>query len=381
MVDDGSTDASAIRGVCARHGAELLRLPTSGGPGAARNAGLAWVETELVAFLDSDCVAPANWIASLAGHFGDPQVAAVAPRVRSLVGRGFVGRYAAARSPLDMGEHPCAVAPGNLISYVPTAALVVRRAALGEGFDPALRYGEDVDVVWRLCDDGWRVRYAPGVEIDHEDPEDWRTLLRRRWAYGGSAGPLAERHGGRLAPVVLQPVPTAVALLLLARRPGAATAVTVARAAWLAHRLRASGVPSRWAALWTLQTVGRTLDGLARTGTIFAAPLLLAGMLWPSRLRAPLVLLVVGSSGTAWWREGRPYRLDPVRWTAASWLDDAAYGAGVWSGTVRSRTPWAVLPTIGGTGELRRAWSQATGRLGSLRARVGAARRSLRRAP
>ena len=45
------------------------------------------------------------------------------------------------------------------VSYVPTAALLVRRAALdsvtpggGAVFDPALRYGEDVDLVWRLHD-------------------------------------------------------------------------------------------------------------------------------------------------------------------------------------------------------------------------------------
>ncbi len=395
VVDDGSSDAAAIRAVCAWHGTGLLRLPRSEGPAAARNAALAWVSSELVAFLDSDCVAPANWVAELSGYFDDPRVGAVAPRVRSLVGRGFVGRYAAARSPLDMGERPCAVAPGNVVSYVPTAALVVRRAALGEGFDPALRYGEDVDLVWRLSDGGWRVRYVPAVEVDHEDPEDWRTLLRRRWAYGSSAGPLAERHGARLAPVVLQPAATVAAALLLTRRPGAAALVTLARSGWMAHRLRSSGVPVRWAGPWTLQTLARTLDGLARTGTILAAPALLTGMLVPSRVRTPLVLLAVGSGAASWWREGRGHDLDPLRWTLASWLDDAAYGAGVWSGSVRSRTPWAVLPAVGGSGELRRAWSVAAERVGALRDRApavgrrlaaarrgfGAVRRGLRRVP
>lgn len=370
VVDDGSADPGALIAVCARHGVSLLRRRRSGGPAAARNAALEWIDSELVAFLDSDCVAPAGWVDGLTGYFEDPQVAAVAPRVRSLVGRGFVGRYAAARSPLDMGEQPCAVTPGNVVSYVPTAALVVRREALGEGFDSALRYGEDVDLVWRLCDEGWRVRYAPEVEVDHEDPADWRTLLRRRVAYGGSAGPLAERHGDRLAPLVLQPAPTAIAVLLLARRPVAAAALAVARSGWMAYRLRSSGVPLRWASVWTAQSVARTLDGFARTATIFAAPLFLAGMLRPSRLRAPLVLLAVGSGGASWWREGRPYGLDPLRWLAATWIDDAAYGAGVWSGAIRARAPQAVLPSVGGLGELRTAWSAAGERIGALRRRL-----------
>lgn len=370
VVDDGSDDPGALVAVCARHGASLLRRPTSGGPAVARNAALEWVDSELVAFLDSDCVAPAGWVDALTGYFEDPRVAAVAPRVRSLVGRGFVGRYAAARSPLDMGEQPCAVTPGNVVSYVPTAALVVRREALGEGFDPGLRYGEDVDLVWRLCDEGWRVRYAPEVEVDHEDPADWRTLVRRRVAYGSSAGPLAARHGARLAPVVLQPAPTAIAVLLLARRPVVAAALAAARSGWMAYRLRSSGVPLRWASVWTAQSVARTLDGFARTATIFAAPLLLAGMIRPSRLRAPLIVLAVGSGGVSWWHDGRAYRLDPLRWIAATWLDDAAYGAGVWSGAIRARAPRAVLPSVGGLSELRDAWATASERLGTLRRRV-----------
>lgn len=379
VVDDGSADPTAVIAVCARHGAWLLRLPTSGGPAAARNAALTWVRTELIAFLDSDCIAPGDWVDATLGYFEDPRIAAVAPRVRSLIGDGFVGRYAAARSPLDMGGRPCGVAPGNLVSYVPTAALVVRRSAIGEGFDPDLRYGEDVDLIWRLHDAGWRIRYAPSIEVDHEDPEDWRTLLRRRWAYGSSAGPLAERHGARLAPVVLQPAATLVAALLLTRRPVAALGVAAVRAAWTARKLHRSGVPAGWSVLWTVQTVGRTLDGVARTATIFAAPALLAGMVVPSRARMPLVLLALGSGGASWWREGRRYGLDPVRWTVASWLDDAAYGAGVWSGSLRSRTPWAVLPAVGGTGELRAAVSALGARTERLRRRVAGLARGLRR--
>ena len=128
----------------------VVRRETSGGPGAARNEGVGLADTELVAFLDSDCVAPAGWIDQLAGHFDDPRVAAVAPTVRALDGR---------RSLLDMGNRPAEVRPGRPVGYVPSAALLVRRAALPQRpFDPALRYGEHVDLIWRLIDAGWRVR-------------------------------------------------------------------------------------------------------------------------------------------------------------------------------------------------------------------------------
>lgn len=243
VVDDGSADPGALIAVCARHGASLLRRPASGGPAVARNAALEWVDSELVAFLDSDCVAPAGWVDALTGYFEDPRVAAVAPRVRSLVGRGFVGRYAAARSPLDMGEQPCAVTPGNVVSYVPTAALVVRREALGEGFDPGLRYGEDVDLVWRLLDQGHRVIYDPSVVVLHHE----RHVLRRTFRYGTSAAPLAARHPTRLRHVNLaRPRPLA-----------------------LARRLHARGIPRHVALVWTVQSLEQTAVDVAHLASAY----------------------------------------------------------------------------------------------------------------
>ena len=62
---------------------------------------------------------------------------------------------------------------------MPTAALVVRRAVLEDGLDTALRYGEDVDLVWRLHDAGWRVRYDPAVVVGTHQGAVRITQLQR----------------------------------------------------------------------------------------------------------------------------------------------------------------------------------------------------------
>ncbi|HSM66601.1 MAG TPA: glycosyltransferase, partial [Ilumatobacteraceae bacterium] len=146
-VDDGSIPPLA---------GAALRLATTQGPAAARNAGRALVDTELVAFVDADVVVTDGWLDALLTHFDDPRVGLVAPRVTGEPG-----------SPLDLGDEPARIRAGTRVSYVPGAALVVRAAAFDAvgGFDPTLRFGEDVDFVWRLDEAGWRCRYEPAATV------------------------------------------------------------------------------------------------------------------------------------------------------------------------------------------------------------------------
>ncbi|MCU1692329.1 MAG: mftF [Frankiales bacterium] len=347
VVDDGSLDPGAVAEVCRVHDARLLRLDTSLGPGGARDAGLAATSTRFVALLDSDCVPAADWLPRLLAHFADPAVVAVAPRVRSRLHGSVLGRYAHARGPLDLGPRPARVRPGSRVSYVPTAALVVRRSALPDGpaFDPALRYGEDVDLVWRLHDAGGTVRYDPDVVVEHEDPDRWGAWLRRRHQYGTSAAPLAVRHPDRLAPLVLSPWVAAGLVLLLAGRPGGAAAAATVPVARLHRRLVQAGVPHLPAAAASVGTVGRgllsVLGSLGSGGSVVALPVL-AGLLLPARTSRPAAALLLTPPLVEAWQR-RP-DLDVVRWSALRLLDEAAYASGVWRGCWRVRSTAALRP-------------------------------------
>ncbi|HXW88301.1 MAG TPA: mycofactocin biosynthesis glycosyltransferase MftF [Streptosporangiaceae bacterium] len=361
VVDDGSADQRSVAAVADRHGALLCRRDRSGGPAAARNTGLAGVRTELLAFLDSDCVPPPGWVGALAGHFADPLVGAVAPRIvaASPAARpSKAASYAAARGSLDLGSRPARVLPGGRVSYVPTAALLVRRTALAavaagrDVFDPALRYGEDVDLVWRLHRAGWRIRYEPGIQVAHESPVGWIGLLARRFSYGSSAGPLARRHPANMAPLVLQPWPAAAVTALLARRPVLALAAAVGGWLHLAGLVRRAGIPADGAPAATLTAVTQTWLGIGRYATQFAAPSLAvllaapggtsAARRWGRRAAAASLLLGPALTGYA---QRRP-RLDPVTFTLAHIADDVCYGAGVWAGCARARTLVPVTPVV-----------------------------------
>jgi mycofactocin system glycosyltransferase len=352
VVDDGSRDPAAIAALCRRHGAQLRRRPVSGGPGPARNAGLTGVTTPLVAFLDSDCVTGPDWITRLTGHFADPMVGAVAPRVRPVTGPGTASLYLNARAPIDLGPRESRVAPLTRLSYVPTAALLARRDAVAAGFDPGLRYGEDVDLVWRMVAAGWRVRYDPGAEVGHAEPGRWAPILARRFRYGTSAAPLARRHPGQVPPLVLQAWPAAAVAALLARRPVTALAAYAAGTAQLVQLLRDWGVPGRNVLRPMAGSVQQTWLGAGRWSVQYALPAVAAGLARPggrtarARLgrRVALASLVLGPPAAEWLRSRPP--LDPVRFTLGYLADEAAYGAGVYRGAVAERLAAPLLPKI-----------------------------------
>ncbi|HEY5109904.1 MAG TPA: glycosyltransferase family 2 protein, partial [Acidimicrobiales bacterium] len=260
--------------------------------------------------------------------------------------RRAVHRFGLSHSPLDLGPDEGEVGPDRAVRYVPTAALVVRRAAVRAvgGFDPALRVGEDVDLVWRLVDAGWRIRYDPSVEVSHAEPDRWRDLLDRRLRYGTSAAPLAARHPGRLAPVELRPRATVAALALLAGRPVAAAVAVASAAVPLARTVRPLGIPAAQAWRWSAGGVGWTVMGLGRAATMLAAPGLVALAATGRRGRRAAVVLVLVPPVVEWVRR-RP-DLDLPRWVAASVADDAAYGTGVWIGSLRARTTAPLLPNV-----------------------------------
>jgi mycofactocin glycosyltransferase len=405
VVDDASADPGAIAVIAAAHGTSVIRRPVNGGPGAARNTGLAAAATEFVAFLDSDCVPEPGWLDRLLPHFADPAVGAVAPRiVPHEAGTSWLARYEGASSTLDLGARPSIVRPGARVSYVPGAALVVRRDAAGAGFADGLFVGEDVDFVWRLSAAGWRVRYEPSATMGHDHRVRFRAWFSRRADYGTSAAILEQLHPGAVRPLYASWWTVGAWAAALAGRPVSAAALTAAATALLARRLstvtgeswplpasapapvpapaspsppppphagdnskkrsaredstdsgRKGGAgdarPARRAEAWRLAArlagggtlaAGRPIgSALSRTWWPLAIP---AAIAFP-RLRRPVAALILAPPLLDW-ADRRP-PLDPARYVAARLLDDAAYSLGVWQGCLRRRTIRPLLPVLG----------------------------------
>jgi mycofactocin glycosyltransferase len=358
VVDDGSSAPIEVEDFAGAHSdIEVLRHLQSRGPAAARNTGLAACKTDFVAFLDSDVVPRRGWLEALLGHFCDPTVALVAPRIVGLARTDhLVARYEAVRSSLDLGQREAPVMPYTTVSYVPSAAIICRSSILRDvdGFDETLNSGEDVDLCWRLVEAGARLRYEPIAWVAHDHRTELRDWIARKAFYGGSAAPLSVRHPDKMAPLVI----SGWALL-----------------AWILMAI-GSGLgylASLFAAALTGRRIAKTMQGadtqirdvvLVAARGLWSAAMQLASALcrhyWPLALlaatvsrhcrRAVLVAAVV--DGVVDWASRRGSADDGARpiglvtYLLLKRVDDLAYGLGLWYGVVRERNIGPLKPQI-----------------------------------
>ena len=188
VVDDGSTDATFR--VAQSFGARIVCIESQG-LSAARNVGLTAATGEIVAYLDDDARPDPHWLRYVAATFlatphagvGGPNVAPPGERLL---------------------ERCLAEAPGGpihvLISdreaeHIPGCNMAFRKSALEavDGFDRQFRIaGDDVDVCWRLRDQGCTLGFSPAAMVWHRRRPSIRAYLRQQSGYG-NAEALLER--------------------------------------------------------------------------------------------------------------------------------------------------------------------------------------------
>lgn len=357
IVDDGSTRPVEVGDFAGADVAvQVIRHEHFRGPAAARNTGLVACDTDVVAFLDSDVLPRRGWLEALLGHFSDPAVAVVAPRIVALGDADtLIARYEVAASALDLGEREAPVVPYGSVSYVPSAAILCRRTAVKQvgGFDEALHSGEDVDLCWRLIDTGFRLRYEPVALVGHAHRVTLRNWLSRRAFYGSSAAALAARHPDKTAPLLISrwTLP-ALVLPMTGTITGVLGGLICAGVhAWrTATALVGSGATPAQVVLLAARGLGAGATGLSAAVCRHYWPGALVAATLSRRVRRIVAMAAVGDAVHSWVTRDRvpdeATPIGPLGYMALKRLDDLAYGAGLWMGVVRQRSLRALRPEI-----------------------------------
>ncbi len=214
VVDDASSDDSPL--VSQRFPVKLIQLKTHKQVSYCRNLAAQQATGEILAFIDSDCVADPLWLKELIPVFRDPEVGAVGGMVDSYFQDRGLDRYEKVKSSLQVSTWFKRSGHEERFFYVPSCNLLIRRELFLDlgGFREGLHVGEDVDLCWRLQNHGKDLEYRPVGKVYHKHRNSVWPFCRRRFQYGTSEPTLQQLHPDRIKQVLL-PLPDALFWVLL----------------------------------------------------------------------------------------------------------------------------------------------------------------------
>lgn len=205
---------------------DLIRFDRSDHPlssAQARNRGAAGSQSEIIAFLDADCIALPDWLATLAERFQDPHT--------TVVGGGVTfatTNYWTLADNVAMFYTNLATQPPGERQILPSLNLAIRRGVFEQlhGFDE--RYpraaGEDSDLCIRLRQQGHRLYFEPRAVVRHSPSRHRPQDLLRHGYYQGKYSPKVDPRHARTEGF---PAPLRHPLSLILLSPLLATAATL----------------------------------------------------------------------------------------------------------------------------------------------------------
>ena len=187
IIDDGGHLNSEQLVTLNRHPVRVIQKPHTGVCGT-RNVGIECASSELVAFLDDDCVAAPELLERYVDFVeSHPSLAGVGGRVLSAPQKGMLAGYARYRGLLS---GPIMI--GDQIQTVITANACFRKESLIEVgcFEPVLdEYfascgGEDADLCFKITAMGRELGYCSGAVAYHHHRTELRSFLRQHTRNG-----------------------------------------------------------------------------------------------------------------------------------------------------------------------------------------------------
>ena len=190
LVDDGSKDDTVE--IARTSGVEVL---ASGGrgAGAARNVGIAAVNTDLVWFVDADCVASPDALDHLRPHLDEPEVAGAGGTYGIAPEATLLERLIHEEIKVRHDRMP------EEVDFLATFDVLYRRDVLREldGFDERYLKGQDADLAFRIVENGHRLRFDRRSEVRHHHADRLSRYLRVQRQQGYWRVALHLEHVGR----------------------------------------------------------------------------------------------------------------------------------------------------------------------------------------
>jgi GT2 family glycosyltransferase len=202
VVDDGSGDDTVrtLRSLAPSFALRVLEQP-HGGPGAARNRGVAEATGELVLFLDDDVVPEAGLIAAHVAAHGEIDGVVIGPMLppdgwrRPVWIRWEENRLLRQYRAMSDGRWSCTYRQ----FYTGNASLRPALFLTAGGFDVSFVRAEDVDLGFRLHQRGVKFAFVPTARAWHYPQRSFESWQKTPYRYGQADVVMREKGNPALA--------------------------------------------------------------------------------------------------------------------------------------------------------------------------------------
>jgi GT2 family glycosyltransferase len=175
IVVDSSSDETPHIIVDEFPNVHLIHKDEQTDPGTARNLGITQAKGEIIACIDADCIAPADWLERMvaAQQAGHEVVGGTVENgnVEGLIAwAGYLGEF---REWLPVGRP-------RLVDHVPTCNISYHRSIFARfgGFPTRFYPQEDLLFHWRLSQHGVPIWFDPAIRVRHVHRSTWRAYSR-----------------------------------------------------------------------------------------------------------------------------------------------------------------------------------------------------------
>src|SRR5574341_1151960 len=177
VVDDGSRDATGE--IAQTRGARVLRQSNLGAA-AARNVGAQNARGEVVLFIDADCVPDAHWIEAMTAPFADVSIVGAGGMKQTnqrALGPAFIQ--------MEFDYRYAQVRAHRYIDFIDSGTAAYRRDIFlkNNGFDTRLADAEDVELSFRLSQQGFKMAFAPSAIVYRAHQTSLWEYLHLKFTY------------------------------------------------------------------------------------------------------------------------------------------------------------------------------------------------------
>jgi mycofactocin system glycosyltransferase len=333
----------------------LIRMAQNRQAAFCRNRAAEAACGDILAFIDSDCLADPTWLKELVPAFRDRSLGALGGWVDAAFDDNGLDRYEKVKSALKMGSWFKRSEQAERFFYVPACNFLVRREAFQDvgGFRESLHVGEDVDFCWRLQDAGYSLEYRPLGRVAHKHRNRLGAFCARRFDYGTSEPVLQSLHRARVKTLFL---PWSESIFWLAAVLAIITASPLPLAAGGVlllvdglrkhHRLKIRQVPVTRREVYTAIIRGYLAFVYHCCSFVSRYYLIVVPVLVPlSLLSAAIMCGMHLIAGMVEYSVKQPH-LNPLKFLFFFTLEQASYQSGVWWACIRQLNFNPVLPRV-----------------------------------